>query len=168
MKSTPSELISTFRKKIFLSSALGIILCILGLILLFFFELPGELKQSQSLLSGFCIGLAFYFWERNKIFSKLLQGLPEEVILKLETHFEKEIQRSKDYHWYKILVLAIITPIWIWLMVFRPGSVWTYLLFIFWAGVILFIFLIRWMRMREEFMLQDIKHSLREHHSEAS
>ena len=168
MKSTPSELIFTFRKKILLTSVLGIILSVLGMVLLFFLKLPGILRDDTSLFAGLFIAVIFYFWERNYTYRKILTGLPEDVMQKLESHINQENLRSQKRKWPRIFVLTAVALAWIILLIVNPDSSWTTLLFLFWIAAILFVFLTRWLRMKEEFMMQDLKHYMREDHSELS
>lgn len=167
MKSTPSELISTFRKKIYLTSAVGIILGILGIVVLFFIEWPG-LEANRYSFIGVCLIVIVYLWTRMITYQEILEGSPEEVILKLEEQLDEQDQKSKKYNWLKIFLLSFCAIGWILNLISHTKTSLTILLFTLFVAGILSVILGKWMRLTAGFMLQDLKHSLREHHSDAS
>ncbi len=161
MKSTPSELISTFRKKIYFTSAIGIILGILGMMVLFFIDKP-DFEKIRYLLMGLCLVIMIILWARIITYQEIFQGTPEQVIIKLEDQLEDQDLKSKKYNWLRIFLISFVALGWIVNLISHTRVYLTLLLFALFIGGILYVILEKWMRLTAGFMLQDLKHSMRE------
>src|SRR5688572_26223865 len=127
MKSTPSELISTLRKKTSRTNAIIIILIliawVLSIVLVHNFE---ELSfLSEPSFNAIFVFLLFYFWERRITYLEIFQGTPENVLTALEAHLDKTQSSSSKTRLVKFGMFTLLTVALLFLIIYQRESEWT-------------------------------------------
>jgi|SRR5687768_15566354 len=162
MKSTPSELISTFRKKINLYTFFILFLLASGITLLFL--LDRELPIVKGAVFGGSLALfstGFRFFERRTSLLKIMQpSQPDRVIIDLETYLDNHYKSFRGNSTIRIAVGLIMMMAMLFLIFYLPDSLWTGFIATQWIWLILFSMMTGWILMKDQMMLQDIKHSI--------
>jgi len=175
MKSTPVELIFTFRKKISFSSSWMLVLlsvCVIALIVYYlsidmsdqpFFE--GLIQASGFVLAVF---ISLVFNRRKESLKKLNPANPSSSI----EDYEKYLNSEKEYFMGatlgRLILGAFMVIALLLLLFYEPHHNITGIVFGGFIGSILLSMIKGWMLMRDGMMLQDIKHSQKDQTSEIS
>lgn len=170
MKSTFSEAISTFRKKIRLQllTALLLIVAIVGVRLLWHPEGEFEKGCSVILVLGVVLVLSAFIFRRYS----LLRHLQSHSQDTFPRQLEEEIAKSAFNYKSKVLIRMVAGLVFILTMlafVFIEGK--SYSTGMLFTGCVLFIlasFLYGWILMTDEMSLQDLRHHYRDQSSDIS
>lgn len=171
MKYTPSELISTLRKKISYQSIL-VLLLISVIMLLSFFVPKGDNPFYHGAIFVCFMVLAFMglmiYQRRKKYLSILSPSDPTKTILEVETYLEEEYNTFRRTDVIRWIVGTILTLAMLLLIYFKPHSKLTGEVFGTCLGVICLSMMKAWILMRDGMLLQDLKHVTKDHPSEIS
>ncbi len=170
MKSTPSDLIYTFRKKIYFQTFFHLLLAASVIIILFL------LKVDRSYLQGaiyvaylILVIMAFHIIRRWIIFKSILDPLhPDHSALELEVNLEQQQSVWRGTYVIRFVVGTVLTIGMLLFIYYDPHSLWTGEIAMLWLGLILLSMLRGWNLMKDQIMLQDLKHSQRNHPSDVS
>jgi hypothetical protein len=170
MKSTPSELISTFRKKISFQTILLIALCIVGGIVFFLLQSPNPVLDGIYTLTPILflvLGLDIY--ERRKKLSAILDpAAPEASIEKMEAALNTIHQNFRSTNLIRVIAAVVLLVTLFILIFFHPQSEWIGRILVIFVGMVLLSMWKSWWLMSDRMVLQDLKHSVKETHSEIS
>ena len=170
MKSTPSELISTFRKKISFQTILLIALFIAGGIVFFFLRSDNPVVEGiYSLTPVLLLVLGFDVYDRRKKISSILDpGAPELSIEKLETVLNTMHQDFRSTSMIRMIAAVILLITLFIFIFFQPQSEWIGRILVIFVGIILLSMWKSWWLMSDRMLLQDLKHAVKDAHSEIS
>ena len=170
MKLTPSELISTFRKKINSYTFFILFLFAAGITLLFL--LNRDLPIVKGAVFGASLALfstGFKLFERRTSLLKIMQpSRPDRVIIDLEKYLDDQHKAFRGTGTIRIAVGLIMMMAMLILIFYLPDSLWTGFIATQWLWLILFSMMTGWILMKDQMMLQDIKHSINNQPSEIS
>ena len=167
MKYTPSELISTFRKKISFQAFLSLALLLAGIIIVFVTRTEDPLLDGVfDMIPIVLLVICFDFFDRKRSFSgSLAPESPSQTIEKLGGAMEKQ---HKSFHNRKMLRLGLST-VWLislfLLMYLLPHSRYTGMVLAGFAGMLLVSAIHGWTLMHDQLFLQDLKRLNRDSHS---
>lgn len=166
---TPIELISTFRRKISIHTALlhlGIaVLMILTLIIDLEGFLYPDLRVTICLI---LLALGFYFYSRFREFQTILKGHPEEALSALQKSLHKKQEDWSKHDITRFIIGAIIMALMLTLLFTIPYNSWTGIVIVLWIAFLSGCMMHGWILMKDLMMAQDIKKCIREHHSDIS
>jgi hypothetical protein len=171
MKSSPSELISTLRKKISLHSAITLLLLAMMMIALMIY--PKDISPFfEGVISGAFLVFAFmgYMIIRRRIscLKFLDPSQPQDSIEKFESYLEDEQKSFREFDVVRWILGIALTLAMLAFIFYSPHSRFTGQICTIWFGLILLSMFKSWTLMRDGMALQDLKHSSRNQASDIS
>ena len=165
----PIELISTFRKKIFLQFIVVLLITVVVIFLTFLFRVKDPFYAGAILIG--CISLVastYILSQRKKNITTILLKNDQERITSLEDYFNQIEENKIKWMIPRIILICILTICMIFLLIDQPHTRWAGWVTAMWLCSVLISIAMRWIQMNDQFMMQDLKHQSREDHSEIS
>lgn len=170
MKLTPSELISTFRKKINLYTFFILFLLVAGITL--FFLLNRELPIVKGAVFGGSLALfstGIKLLQRRKSLLQILQpNQPERCINDLEKYLDGQHTTFRSTGTIRIVVGLTMMMVMLIMIFYFPESFWTGFIATQWLWLIMYSMMTGWILMKDQMMLQDLKHCTKDQPSAIS
>jgi hypothetical protein len=167
MKSTPSELISTFRKKLTSQVILSAILLLAALMVPFLFKAQRPIVDGVIVMIPIiCLVIFFILFERRKLLQPFLnEDSTDDTITSLENSLERQ-HESQRKNRFKRFALTAAWMIAVLVLIFlHPDKKFTGMIVGGFAGVIISSAIHGWVLMNDQLFLQDLKHCSRDAHS---
>ncbi len=170
MKSTPIELISTFRKKLSLHTLLILLLIVSVMAGLFIYGSIEPFWKGASIMARLLLAFLAHFviMRRISLYKIWDVGDPDRTLIQFESVAEKKHKAFHKTTMMRSIAGMILTLGLLLLVLYNPHSIWTGQIFILWLAWIVWPMILGWILMKEQMMVQDLKHSSRDQTSEIS
>jgi len=171
MKSSPSEYISTLRKKISLHSYIMLLLLAIMMIVLVIYRKYASpffdgVIYSALLVSAF---LAYLILKRRNSTLKFLDpAKPQLSVEAFESYLEDEQKSFRGPEMIRWMLGIVLTLAMLAFLFYKPQNKITGEICTIWFGLILLSMFKSWTLMKDGMKLQDLKHSLRDQASDIS
>jgi len=165
----PIELISTFRKKIFLQFLVVLLTTGVAIVLTFLYRVKDPFYAGAILMV--CVSLVastYLLSQRQKNITTILLKNGQERITALEDYFNQIEENKIKWMIPRIILISLLTVCMIFLLIDQPHSRWAGWVTALWLCSVLLSIAMRWINMTDQFMMQDLKHQSKENHSEIS
>lgn len=167
---TPREEISTFRKKISFNYYLVIAVLSIAVVLSFFVSTPNVVLKHAVSTTGVLLVIIIIqsFVRRKHLLEVLHPDKPDQTIEELQKLLEQDIRTFKGTSGVRLVIGFVLMVAMIFLIIYKPGLSLTGSVAVTWLVIILYSMMKSWSLMKDQMMLQDIKHSMNDHTSAIS
>ena len=164
MKLPPSELISTFQKKIRFQTI--IVLLLIAVIMVIVLLVKSKDPFYKGVEAGGAVVLvymAYLIFTRRKRYAEILNPLEPEITLsKFESFLETDYSNFRKSDLRRLIVGVFLMVTMLILLFFKPHNGWTGEICVIFMGLIIISMFKSWFLMKDGMILQDLKHIIRD------
>lgn len=170
MKSTPSEVTFTLRKKISLQSIILLILTASVMAILLLLPIRDPFLRAWSNTDFLLLAIfGLLISRRWKMYLTLLDPLqPEHAANHFESFVKKEHAKFQKNDLVRLGIGVVLTLGLLFIVVYEIKRPWAGMVGGLWTGSVLYAIVKGWLLMNDGMWVQDLRHSLRDQTSETS
>lgn len=170
MKSSPSEVTSTLRKKISIQSIILLLSIAAAMAVLLLLPIREPFLRAWSntvflLLAIFGLSISARW---KKYLALLDPQLPEQTAGHFEDFIKAQQERFHKSDLIRLGVGVVLTIALLFIVIYGLKTPWAGMVCGMWTGFIVYAMMKGWLLMNDGMWVQDLRHSLRDHTSETS